>query len=245
MRISIQFSSDKDIALPLHYNYMIQSFIYSNIDEKLSRFLHEKGFIDGKRKFKGFAFSRLLSSGRKVLSNRKEIFVKPPFVLVVASPVDIFIESLAEKILKRNNLSLNQNKVYVESINVHVLPKFENSVTAKMLSPITVYSTLNKPDGGKKTYYYSPLEREFSELIVANLLKKHRAYYRKNLNGSLVVEPARVSNRDEKIIFYKGTVIKGWMGTYKLKGSPELIRLAYDSGIGSKNSQGFGCFKIT
>ena len=34
------------------------------------------------------------------------------------------------------------------------------------------------------------------------------------------------------------------MGKYKISGDEKLTRLAYDSGIGSKNSQGFGCFEV-
>ncbi|GAI77595.1 unnamed protein product [marine sediment metagenome] len=36
------------------------------------------------------------------------------------------------------------------------------------------------------------------------------------------------------------TPIKAWLGTYQIHGKPELISLAYDTGLGSKNSQGFG-----
>lgn len=46
------------------------------------------------------------------------------------------------------------------------------------------------------------------------------------------------------IIKYKGTVIKGYSGDFILKGNPELIKLAYDTGLGSKNSQGFGCIEV-
>jgi CRISPR-associated endoribonuclease Cas6 len=31
---------------------------------------------------------------------------------------------------------------------------------------------------------------------------------------------------------------------YQIHGKPELISLAYDTGLGSKNSQGFGMFEI-
>jgi len=34
------------------------------------------------------------------------------------------------------------------------------------------------------------------------------------------------------------------MGIYELKGNPELIRIGYEAGIGSKNCQGFGMFEV-
>lgn len=116
----------------------------------------------------------------------------------------------------------------------------------RMLSPVTMYSTLKTPTGRKKTYYFSPFESEFSELLEGNLKKKYEALYRSEPNGlSFSIEPIGVSKRDEKIIDYKGTVIKSWMGRYRLSGSLELMKLAYDTGLGAKNSQGFGCFEIT
>jgi CRISPR-associated endoribonuclease Cas6 len=58
-----------------------------------------------------------------------------------------------------------------------------------------------------------------------------------------------VTKQSEKIIKYtpKGgsyTLIKGWMGVYKLEGNSQLIHIGYDTGIGSKNCQGFGMFEI-
>jgi len=49
---------------------------------------------------------------------------------------------------------------------------------------------------------------------------------------------------NQKVISYKGTVIKGWMGIYELRGDRELMKLVYDTGLGGKNPQGFGCFEI-
>ncbi|MBC7189418.1 hypothetical protein H5U35_04285, partial [Candidatus Aerophobetes bacterium] len=40
------------------------------------------------------------------------------------------------------------------------------------------------------------------------------------------------------------TLIKGWMGTYRLEGNPELIKFSYDAGLGAKNSQGFGMYEV-
>jgi len=40
------------------------------------------------------------------------------------------------------------------------------------------------------------------------------------------------------------TPIKAWPGTYQIHGKPELISLAYDTGLGSKNAQEFRIFEI-
>ena len=42
MQIKIVFSSEKDIIIPIHYNSLIQAFIYNNIDDELASFLHDR-----------------------------------------------------------------------------------------------------------------------------------------------------------------------------------------------------------
>lgn len=43
---------------------------------------------------------------------------------------------------------------------------------------------------------------------------------------------------------YRETVIKGWTGIYELDLPEPFFYLAYDAGLGSKNSQGFGMLKV-
>lgn len=242
MRLTFNFFSEKNLTLPLSHNEIIQGFIYKHLDKVLSKFLHTYGFKHENRRFKLFTFSRVLGKVRI----RDDIFeIVPPFKLVVSSPYDKILQSLAENLVRPSEAQIGCNKVYIESINVHFAPQISEEVKIRMLSPVTVYSTLEKSDGRKKTYYYNPSEREFSQLIKENILKKYSAIYkRKPSTDKLAIEPIKVSKRDEKIVKYKGFIVKGWMGIYKINGNPELIKLAYDAGIGSKNSQGFGCFEI-
>ncbi len=242
MRLTINLFSRKALRLPLSYNEIIQGFIYRHLDEVLGNFLHNHGFIYKKRHFKLFTFSRIIG---KVKVGEGFFEITPPFKLIISSPYDKLLQSLAENLIRISEIYIGDNPVYIESINVHFTPPISDRVKIKMLSPVTVYSTLKKPDGKKKTYYYNPFEKEFSELTRENILKKYVAFYRKKPEiKEFAIEPLRVSKRDEKIIRYKNFIIKGWIGVYSIKGNPELIRFAYDAGIGNKNSQGFGCFEI-
>ena len=47
-----------------------------------------------------------------------------------------------------------------------------------------------------------------------------------------------------KIIRFKGTVIKGWMGTFEVRLPEPYFTLAYEAGLGAKNSQGFGMIQV-
>lgn len=258
MRIKITFYSENKFLLPLHYNYLVQSFIYKNIDSKIADFLHEKGFKDGSRSFKLFSFSRINGNVEAVKVNGDYyLLVKRLFSFILSSPFEEFIESFAMNLAKNDKkMHLGENEVWIYSVDVFFEPKFSESVNIKMLSPITVYSTLADPSGNKKTYYYNPWEKEFENLIRSNLIKKVSAFSKfldkergfelenNNDEQSISIKPVRVRRNDEKIINYKGTVIKAWFGTYLLQGDSVLLKMAYDCGLGSKNSQGFGLFEV-
>jgi CRISPR-associated endoribonuclease Cas6 len=198
--------------------------------------------VHGKRSFKLFTFSRLYGKFRL---NRRSINFEPPVRFYIASSDTHFIQEFAESLLKAGDVHLGTEGIRISSIEVHPNCKFNKEITINTLAPITVYSTLNTRDGKKKTYYYSPYEREFCNLIADNLRKKFKLVYHKEPGRrNLTIEPVNGKRVREKIIKYKGTIIKGWMGRFKLKGSPALMSIAYDTGLGSKNSQGFGMFEI-
>jgi len=74
----------------------------------------------------------------------------------------------------------------------------------------------------------------------------HRALYKNEPpDAELKIIPEKLSKRSEQITYYKDKyVIKGWLGVYKIKSHPEILKLAWDAGIGAKNPQGFGMFEV-
>jgi CRISPR-associated endoribonuclease Cas6 len=103
-------------------------------------------------------------------------------------------------------------------------------------------------------YYYKPYEEQFSTLIRANAIKKYKAflsmknerYSEKSIdNMKLSIVPANFSIRkNKKIMYFKDTVICAYTGIFQLSGDPELIWITYESGLGGKNSQGFGMWSV-
>lgn len=250
MRLTITLQAlNFPVKFPLHYNYAIQGFIYHHISTNLADFLHERGYRYEKRVYRLFTFSRLMGK-YKIEKESGKIAFAEPFKFQISSPLNEFLQEFAETLARCPDVSIEENSLIVSSIEVQFSPPPISSALIRMLSPVTVYSTLSTCDGKKKTYYYSPFEKEFSQLIQKNLVKKYRAFYDTlPASDEFKISPVKVNKGSEKIIRYtpkKGpdTIIKGWMGIYKIEGNPELIALAYDAGIGSKNSQGFGMFEI-
>jgi len=246
MRLNVVINSENTIKLPINYQHMLQGFIYKALtDEKMQQFLHNHGFSYEKRIFKLFAFSRLMGNG---IYNRetREILFSPPVSFCISSPWAEFLQNLLSGIIGLDDLFLGHNNLAVSEVLIEETPSFDEDTSYRisMLSPVTVYSTLYTAAGGKKTYYYSPMEKEFSQLIKDNLIKKGSAFFKQDWSElPLSIDSANEGKRVRQVIVnYKATVIKGWTGDFVISGHPLMLQMAYDAGIGSKNSQGFGLF---
>lgn len=243
MRLRLSFAPTADrCVLPVHYNHVLQGFLYRHLDESLAEELHDEGFVEGKRHLRLFTFSRL--QGESMVHNGCIVF-PGAFSFVVASPEVRILESLALNLIQSRQLAMDGQPLQLTAVEVETDPPYQNPVLLRALSPISVYSTLSTADGRRKTYYYSPWESEFSSNILRNLQRKCRVYYGREVSlDDACVKPVHVNKRNEHIVFYKDTVIKAWSGVYEVSLPEPLFRMAMDAGLGSKNSQGFGCMGI-
>jgi CRISPR-associated endoribonuclease Cas6 len=248
MRVTFRFEPESGVLeLPVHYNHFVQAAIYRNLDEALADWLHKEGYSYGKRRFKFFTFSRLLSRTRRYNPVTKTLEIKGQFTLKVGSLDVDFLESLMLHLVKKGEMKLNGTVCHLVTAEVEMPVKASGPITVRTLSPIVVYSTLTDATSRKKTYYYNPWEQDFQEKILANLMRKWVAFHKCGEPPPLVrayIKPLRVNKRNEVIAIFKGTVIKGWTGIYELQLPEPYFSLAYDAGLGSKNSQGFGMVEV-
>jgi CRISPR-associated endoribonuclease Cas6 len=251
MRITITLEPISELNIPIHYSSLLQGLIYRQLDATLANWLHEEAYQANSRIYKMFTFSRLTpaNGSRYQLSGGRIRFSGPASFTLASVNADV-LSSLAEHLLKTSEVQLGPCACTVRGIEVLKPPEvnFSQPVRVKALSPITLYSTLSHADGRKKTYYYSPFERDWLEQLRGNLIRKARALgweddAAKALQDA-TFKPLRVSQKDQKILSYKGTVIKGWLGTYKVSLPEAYFWLAYDVGVGAKNAQGFGMVEV-
>jgi len=226
-------------AVPIHYNYLIQSAIYAALPADKGLCFHDGGFPVGSRNLKLFSFSRLL--GKYVLDEMAgTIFFPEGATLTVTSPVTDFFLSLINNLLIRNSLRIGKSIFHIDEVSFEDQKVDGEVLTVRTLSPVVVYSTLLRPEGGKYTCYYQPGEKEFDKLITENLVKKYEAFHGiKAPEGKIRV---RALNRPRlNVTNYKGTVIKGYTCRLELQGPRELLQMALAAGLGGKGSQGYGC----
>lgn len=242
MKLKITFTFDGALELPQHYNHIVQAIIYKWInDDNYRKFLHDSGYNYQKRTFKLFTFSKLFGSFTLDRSRGKICFHDRCY-LYLSSMDEKLLIYLSNGLMDSEAVDFCGKKVFVNSIEL-IQEKAQSSLEVYTISPITVASTVDIGEK-KKTYYYNPSESEFQELIARNLIKKYIAYYDEEPKDT-DFKITRINNRlKENIIKYKNFIIKGWSGEFKIEGSKELIDIALKSGLGSKNSQGFGCIMI-
>lgn len=248
MRLRINLAAEGGpLSVPVQYNHLLQGLIYNNLDRALSEWLHEEGHTYGKRRFKLFTFSRLF--GKREARNGHIGFGGPVYFYLGAVDARV-LGSLAEHLLTKPAVRLGNARCRVAEVGVEPEPEIgpARPILVKTLSPITAYSTLQTPDGKKKTYYYAPQEREWSEALISNLKRKaHALDWAADVDEDLKeawVRPYKVRSGDQKILNFKGTVIKGWTGLYEVNLPEPYFRLAYDAGFGAKNAQGFGMVRV-
>lgn len=243
MRIVLKLEAERGILkLPIHYNHIIQGFIYRNINSLIAQRYHEKGFSYGKRGYKLFVFSRLFSKNIRVKDGF--IHLSSPVWFKMGSMDSELLESLAIHLLRKERVKLGGNMCRFLSIEVEAPVEVDGYALVKAISPISVHRSLYDAEGRRKTYYFSPWDPEFSELILENLKRKAVAFYGSDVNlpdmENPVILPVKVSSGNQKIVIYKNYVIKGWMGLYELRLPRFYFDIAYSAGLGSRNSLGFG-----
>ena len=242
MRLRVLFSPKEGGILPWHYNSLLQGMLYRLLGKDEARFWHDQGLKDGQRRLKLFVFSRLLGPFHRA---HQGLRFRGEATWYVASPSEAFLESLALGLLRRGEVHIGPVLFEVTEVEVLAPPAYRRPVRLKALSPITVYSTLERPDGRKKTYYYAPQEPEFGRLVLENLRRKIRAWTGEDMPpDSATLRPVKVSNRNLVVARYKDTVVKGWTGIYELDAPEPYFRMALDAGLGAKNSQGFGFVEV-
>ncbi len=239
MQLKITHKVPNGLTLPINYQYILQSIIYKNLINAsgYSDFLHNRGYLFEEREYRMFTFSSI--QGKYHIKD-KEIKFEEKVSFEVRSPEVFLIRQLAENIQKNGITYLNQ---HFENVKLSIMDNTveEDELYIKMRTPICVYST--NPVSGK-THYLSPQEKGFYELIIENFLRKYIAYYGVEPEGSIWIEPAYITEKDKFVTNYKGTYISGWKGEYHLLGQRKYLDFLYQTGLGSKNAQGFGMFDI-
>ncbi|SHF19681.1 CRISPR-associated endoribonuclease Cas6 [Caloramator proteoclasticus] len=241
MRIILNLNSKDQQLLDINYNYYISAFIYSclkEINEDMANKLHNEGFRCNYKNYKMFTFSNLFFENYKI--EKERIIFSGNVKLSISSPFSEFIEYLVKSILFKEEIKLGSAKLKVDGISIPPIPEFKERMRFKTISPITMSTALLKEDGRllKRDLYIE--DERFIENIRRNVLAKYEIIHKK-LPDDIRFDINFGKNTKGKLIKYKnGINIKGYLTDCEIIGNPELIEIAYECGLGDRNSLGFG-----
>ena len=170
-------------------------------------------------------------------------FEKAYFIL--SSPDDRFIKGFAEGLLNDPGFYLDgpQWKVdfVIERIEILEEPTFGDECRFKTLSPIYV-KTIRKVNEVLKEFDLYPTEPKFYENLHKNLCERFTEFY--NMEPVDHFEVTGTSNIKPKRIKIDDGYRRCSLMELRIQASPELLKFAYDAGLGEKNAMGFGCVDV-
>ncbi len=215
------------------------------MEPPLASFIHEHGIRYQTRQFRLFTFSRILGA-YELSPDKHRIRFSSHSGIIISSPIDRILQSLAKRLLEHPILQVGSVQAAVTDIHAETLPALtDNVVRLRTMSPIVAYNTMQRLDQRKYTLYRDPSDPEFTRLLSENL--HHKLAGLSEWAGQPVPkfsdQPLRILSHHSqlRILKYRDIIIKGYDGIFTIVGDPVLLQLGLESGIGSKNSQGFGC----
>lgn len=247
--------------LPINYQYEMSAAIYkilSSADSGFATWLHQNGFqMDNGKQFKLFTFSRLQipKNGFTIIKQSNQLELK-------SQTVDFQISFMPENSTQTFIGGVFENRTFeigrkgaivqfeVESIELIQPPEFKETMMYHTLSPISVSC---HDEQGRDRYPQTPQEFKDAEWIrermLQNLIDKFSAFYGKEYSGEKFLKYLTLSEPKSSLIAIKAgtpaeTKVRGFMCQLALNAPSELQRIAYESGLGELNSQGFGCLGL-
>jgi CRISPR-associated endoribonuclease Cas6 len=241
MRLKILLEAETPLIVPWDYRTALTAAVYDILsvsDKDFSSWLHDKGYQSGKRKYRLFVYSNLrplhfqpTDAGLQTNGN---------CTWEIAAPGETFLEKFVDGLLKRDrSLQLFGVDFRILDFVKMQLPAVAPTRTWKTISPIVVSTWDGK---SRQPRYRNGTEPEFVQALEANLLSKWEAFNGKKWEGENL--NIRVWSPKSTLVPVFNINVRGWYLRLQMWGPPELIRFAYDAGLGEKNSQGFGMIDI-
>ena len=241
MRLKLYLNSENNIiSVPFNYNHILSAIIYDLIDD-----IDYANKLHSKSTFKYFCFSQINISKRKMVDGGF-ISQNGRISFIISSPDDKLITELVNGIMKKTHIIFLGQKLKIFKCEIIEQPNFFSKMEFITLSPVIV-TTKKEIDGKLKEWDLAPSE-EFFKGIENNLIKKYLKFYDLDATDKTIsVYSNMKSVKRKRISINKGentTYHRAYNMDLVLEGSPDLIKFAYDCGISSKNSQGFGLVDI-
>lgn len=248
MQLLIHHRVNSPLCMEISYHHILQAIIYQKLSEvwpECGIWLHDSGYgtEDSKRRYKLFTFSDLL--GHYVIltdqyGRKNRICFDTEVTWELRSPDLSLIWAVAQGI-RTNGITYGQTTYQ----NIDLFFKDDtverDQIRIRMLQPLVLYST--DPESGKRFPCF-PDMLGFQDMIQENFIRKYRAAYGIKPKSGILIRSQTNWQNPRRVCFFKGTRIEGCTGEFLLVGERKYLDFLFQTGLGSKNSQGFGLFRI-
>ncbi len=256
----------KPLVIPINYNYQFSSAIHKLFklnSPDFSKFLNENYDKLENKNFDLFTFAIKL---RKYEVNPVTNFsgnhfrlLSPYVELLISSPIigsyinNSFIERFKdEKIYITYTEYIT--KFIIERVEFIYEPQFTSEMSFRLLNPLVLYKIIQS-NGHWMVYYLRIDDHGLENILLKNLKQKYELLYGKKINTSNLTLKfdedyikRKNGNVSKLITIGEGTKnemkIKGILCDFTINANPELIRIGYECGFGTKTSLGFGFAEV-
>ena len=241
--------------LPINYQYEQSGAIYrilASADEAYASWLHDNGFrLDNGKTFKLFTYSRFKIDKYKILHKEERL-------QILSDTIEWQLGFLPEKSTEKFIQGVFQDQVFeigdtksvvqfiVRSVEAMPEPDYSERMVFATMSPLCL--KLRRSDG--KVNYLSPTDAHSPFLLFNGLFDKYKLFYGKDCPYVFseckmkVLDTPKSALIKVKAGMPEETRVRGFMCKLEITAPVELMQLMYEGGVGSLNSQGFGCLSV-
>jgi len=234
MRSLIHLLSDSPASIPINYQHALSSALYAFIkaaNPDLSSSLHHS------RDFKFFNFSNIKFPRAAIRGQEIQLRKGTHAMFNFSSPASDILEATVSGMLSTGKVLLLSAPFTIERIEILNTPNFSSPALFRTLSP--VYIDTVKENGSR--WDLLPTDPEWSGRIAENSRKKYAHYFGKEYRGD--IEIGAVKWFKSKRIEIGREWWRAANAEFSVTAGPDMLKFLWDTGIGSRNSQGFGCLQ--
>lgn len=222
-------------CLPIAYQQLTQGALYAAWRGTYPQ-LHTEGYDGAGQTFRLFTFGPLEGHYRV---HGDEITFTGAVRLEVRSPVEELLFTLGDFLSANGFLRLGRCALPLLDLHSEDHYWFKAPLRVRMVSPLTLHKSL--PDG--KTLFLAPGEEAFAAGLITNTAHKLAACGC-DADPAIALRPLAPRLPRKRVTRFKGIYLTGWEGDFLLDGDPQVLSLLYQTGLGDRNSQGFGMFRL-
>lgn len=244
--------STRSLLIDWNYQQRLAAFIYNCLkkaDPVYTKILHDGDRRVDKKPIKPFVFSWLkFPSGVRATPEG----LIPNMGLAefyIASPDLHFVQALVNGI-HGEVLELGKETGYgVQTVELQPVPSFtDGRIIFRTMSPVVAPWVENPHEKGKlrqRKTFLEPKDLRFKQVLEKNLDRKYRLIYNRPLSSGVEVfiDPG-YTDMKSKLVRFRGGAIRAYTLQVCLEAPSEVLNLAYQAGLGSYNSQGFGMIEV-